>query len=67
MFKLIPGRLGQMVTLVGPNVEPGPKLHRFLPAIGRRRARVAFFVGCVGDAMFRHTHWATLRVLRHNG
>jgi glycolate oxidase iron-sulfur subunit len=28
---------------------------------------VAFFVGCVADAMFRHTHWATLRVLQENG
>ena len=35
--------------------------------MGRKRARVAFFVGCVGDAMFRSTHWATLRVLQHNG
>ncbi len=67
LFKLIPGRLGQMVTLVNPPVDPGPKLPSFLPAIGRRRARVAFFVGCVADAMFRHTHWATLRVLQQNG
>jgi len=67
LFRLIPGRLGQMVTLVGPLVDPGPKLPKFLPAIGRRRARVAFFVGCVADAMFRHTHWATLRVLQENG
>jgi glycolate oxidase iron-sulfur subunit len=67
LFKLIPGRMGQMVTLVNPPMEPGPKLPKFLPAIGRRRARVAFFVGCVADAMFRHTHWATLRVLQHNG
>jgi len=67
LFKLIPGRLGQMVTLVIPPIPPGPKLPKFLPAIGRRRARVAFFVGCVGDAMFRHTHWATLRVLQQNG
>lgn len=67
LFRLIPGRLGQMVTLVGPPIDPGPKLPKFLPAIGRRRARVAFFVGCVADAMFRHTHWATLRVLQENG
>jgi glycolate oxidase iron-sulfur subunit len=67
LFRLLPGRLGQMVTLVPPPVAPGPKLPKFLPAIGRRRARVAFFVGCVADAMFRHTHWATLRVLQHNG
>ena len=67
LFKLIPGRLGQMVTLVGPPVDGGPALPKFLPAIGRPRARVAFFVGCVADAMFRHTHWATLRVLQENG
>ena len=67
LFKLIPGRLGQMVTLVNPPVPPGAKLPKFLPAIGRRRARVAFFVGCVADAMFRHVHWATLRVLQQNG
>jgi glycolate oxidase iron-sulfur subunit len=67
IFRLIPGRLGQMVTLVAPPIDPGPKLPKFLPAIGRRRARVAFFVGCVADAMFRHTHWATLRVLQENG
>jgi glycolate oxidase iron-sulfur subunit len=67
LFKLVPGRLGQMITLVPPPVDPGRKLDGFLPAIGRRRARVAFFVGCVADAMFRHVHWATLRVLQHNG
>ncbi len=67
LFRLIPGRLGQMITLVGPPVDPGKKLPSFLPAVGRRRARVAFFVGCVAEAMFRHTHWATLRVLQENG
>ncbi|MCR4411642.1 MAG: (Fe-S)-binding protein [Thermoguttaceae bacterium] len=67
LFKLVPGRLGHMVTLVGPLVDQGPKLPKFLPAKGRRRARVAFFVGCVAEAMFRHTHWATLRVLQENG
>ncbi|MGO8745212.1 MAG: (Fe-S)-binding protein [Thermoguttaceae bacterium] len=67
LFHLVPGRLGQMITLVGPLADPGPKLPKFLPAIGRRRARVAFFVGCVAEAMFRHTHWATLRVLQENG
>jgi len=67
LLKLIPGRLGRMVPLLPPPVKPGPKLPRFLPAIGRKRARVAFFVGCVADAMFRPTHWSTLRVLQHNG
>lgn len=67
LFRLIPGRLGQMATLVNPPEKGGPKLPSFLPAVGRPRARVAFFVGCVADAMFRHVHWATLRVLQQNG
>jgi glycolate oxidase iron-sulfur subunit len=28
---------------------------------------VALFTGCVGDVMFRHVNWATIRVLQHNG
>jgi glycolate oxidase iron-sulfur subunit len=67
LLRLVPGRVGRMLSLVGPAVEPGPRLPRFLPAVGRRRARVAFFVGCVADAMFRHVHWATLHVLQQNG
>jgi glycolate oxidase iron-sulfur subunit len=67
LLKLIPGRLGRMLPLLPPPVKSGPKLPRFLPAVGRKRARVAFFVGCVADAMFRPTHWATLRVLQQNG
>jgi len=67
LFKLVPGRLGQMATLLGPPVSGGPRLPKFLPAVGRRRARVAFFVGCVADAMYRHVHWATVRVLQQNG
>jgi glycolate oxidase iron-sulfur subunit len=67
LFNLVPGRVGQMITLVPPPTKPAPRLPKFLPAVGRRRARVAFFVGCVADAMFRPTHWATLRVLQQNG
>ena len=67
LLKLIPGRMGRMVTLLPRLKSGGPKLPKFLPAKGRRRARVAFFVGCVADVMFRHTHWATLRVLQENG
>ena len=67
LLRLIPGRLGRMIPLLPPPVRPGTKLPRFLPAVGRKRARVAFFIGCVADAMFRPTHWATLRVLQRNG
>jgi glycolate oxidase iron-sulfur subunit len=46
--------------------EP-PPLPNILPAKGEQRARVAMFIGCVADVMFRHTHWATARVLQENG
>jgi glycolate oxidase iron-sulfur subunit len=67
LFKLIPGRLGRMTPLLPSPVPTAPRLPKFLPAIGRKRARVAFFTGCVADAMFRPTHWSTLRVLQQNG
>ena len=63
----LPGRLKEMATLVNAPPLATPRLPEFLPAKGTRRARVAFFVGCIGDAMFRHVHWATLRVLQENG
>ncbi len=67
MMKLLPGRIGRLVQFLPPPVKQGPRLPKFLPAVGRKRARVAFFTGCVADAMLRHIHWATLRVLQQNG
>lgn len=67
LTKLIPGRLGQLVDMLPPLPKDEPQLPEFLPAIGPRRARVALFTGCVADAMFRSTHWATARVLQQNG
>jgi glycolate oxidase iron-sulfur subunit len=67
LWKLLPPRLGRLATLL-PKLErdPGP-LPALLPAKGPRRARVALFTGCVADAMFRPTNWATARVLQENG
>ncbi len=67
LLNRLPGRLGRVIRLLPPPRKPGPRLPKFLPAIGRKRARVAFFVGCVADSLYRHVHWATLRVLQHNG
>ncbi len=53
-----------MLPPLGKSLPPLPGV---LPAIGPRRARVALFTGCVGDAVFRATHWATARVLQQNG
>lgn len=67
LWKLLPTKLGRLATLL-PTLErdPGP-LPALLPAKGQRRARVALFTGCVADAMFRPTNWATARVLQENG
>ncbi len=67
LTRLLPPRLRRLVEMLPPPVRSGPALPTILPAIGKRRARVALFLGCVADVMFRHTHWATARVLQHNG
>jgi glycolate oxidase iron-sulfur subunit len=67
VFKLLPPRLRQLVEMLPPLEKRLPPLPERLPAIGPRRARVALFTGCVADAIFRGTHWATARVLQHNG
>jgi glycolate oxidase iron-sulfur subunit len=67
LLKLLPLRLRRMQRLL-PKLKPGgSRLPDVLPAVGPRRARVALFTGCVADAVFRHTHWATARVLQKNG
>jgi len=67
MLRLLPARLRQLVQMLPPPGKHEKQLPEFLPAIGRRRARVALFTGCVADVMFRGTHWATARVLQQNG
>jgi glycolate oxidase iron-sulfur subunit len=65
--KLLPGPLRRMYEQL-PRLQPsaGP-LPELLPAIGPRRARVGLFAGCVAQAMFPQTNWATARVLQANG
>jgi glycolate oxidase iron-sulfur subunit len=67
LWRLLPPRLGRLVTLLPPLERPVEPLPTFLPAKGPRRARVALFTGCVADVMFRQTNWATARVLQENG
>jgi glycolate oxidase iron-sulfur subunit len=67
LTKLLPKKLQRMQALL-PKLQGGSKrLPEFLPAIGKRRARVALFTGCVAEALFNETHWATVRVLQQNG
>jgi glycolate oxidase iron-sulfur subunit len=67
LWRLLPARLGRLVTLLPPLKKASPPLPDVLPAKGALRARVALFTGCVADVMFRETHWATARVLQENG
>lgn len=67
LWRLLPPRLGRLVTMLPRLEKPLPGLPEFLAAKGRRRARVALFTGCVGDVLFRQTNWATARVLQENG
>ena len=68
LTRLLPSRLRQLVTML-PDLPaaPRPELPELLPSIGRRRAKVAMFRGCVGDVMFDQTQWATAKVLQQNG
>jgi glycolate oxidase iron-sulfur subunit len=43
------------------------QLGRSFPAIGQRRARVAFFAGCLAQVTFTQLNEATIRVLTANG
>jgi glycolate oxidase iron-sulfur subunit len=65
--RLLPRELQRMVEMLPPPRRDEGPLPEFLPAIGRRRATVALFTGCIGDVMFRHVTWATARVLQRNG
>jgi glycolate oxidase iron-sulfur subunit len=43
------------------------RLGKTFPAVGERRARVAFFAGCVANVTFAELNAATIRVLTANG
>jgi glycolate dehydrogenase iron-sulfur subunit len=44
-----------------------PELGKTFPAVGTRRARVAFFAGCIAQVTFAELNRATIRVLQSNG
>ncbi|MBL8816315.1 MAG: 4Fe-4S dicluster domain-containing protein [Planctomyces sp.] len=67
LTKFLPMRLQRMQQQLPRLRKSLPELPEFLPARGPRRATVGLFIGCVADAMFRHVHWATARVLQENG
>jgi glycolate oxidase iron-sulfur subunit len=67
LTRLLPANLRQLVHMLPPPERNERPLPEFLPAVGKRRATVGLFIGCIGDALFRHVNWATARVLQYNG
>lgn len=67
LLKLLPERLQQMHAMLPRLPARRKAIPEVLPAIGKRRARVALFTGCVASALFHETNWATARVLQLNG
>ncbi len=69
ILKLLPGRLAEVARLA-PRIEKPffyDQLGAVYPAQGERRARVAFFAGCIANLTFARLNEATIRVLTRNG
>ena len=66
LLRLLPRSLRQMHEML-PRLQRHHHLPEVLPAEGPRRARVALFLGCAGDAFLPQTALATARVLQRNG
>src|SRR6185437_15398750 len=67
MGRFLPPSLRRMQDIVPCLAPHYGRLPEHLPAEGKRRARVALFVGCAADAFFPQTTLATARVLQRNG
>ena len=67
LLRLLPRKLQTMHGMLPPLKMHYGSLPELLPAEGKRRARVAMFLGCVADAIYPETQIATARVLQKNG
>ena len=66
-FSLLPRSMREMHGMLPSLRKHYGRLPEFLPAEGKRRARVALFLGCVADAIYPETQYATAKVLQKNG
>jgi glycolate oxidase iron-sulfur subunit len=67
LLKLLPRSMRQMHDMLPSLQRHYGSLPEVLPAEGPRRARVGLFLGCVADAIYPETTYATARVLQKNG
>ncbi len=66
-FNILPKSLRELHDMLPPLKRHYGRLPEVLPAEGKRRARVALFIGCAADAFFPQTTYATAKVLQRNG
>lgn len=66
-YRLLPSSLRQFHDMLPPLKMHYGALPETLFAEGPRRAKVALFTGCAGDAFFPETTVATAKVLQKNG
>lgn len=67
LFKILPRSMRDLHDMLPPMSMHYGKLPEVMPAEGKRRARVALFTGCAGDAFFPETTLNTALVLQKNG
>lgn len=65
--KVLPKELRAPLDLLPASVPAKFEMPSFVPAQGRRRARVAFLAGCAQQVLAPNFNAATLRVLARNG
>jgi glycolate oxidase iron-sulfur subunit len=68
-LRLAPARLRERAALAPrvPSLADRQPLPSLVPAVGERRGRVGFFVGCIMPELFGDVNHATVRVLARNG
>jgi glycolate oxidase iron-sulfur subunit len=67
ILHVLPRSLREMHDMLPPLKRHYGRFLEVLPAEGKKRARVALFLGCVADAIYPETQVATARVLQKNG
>jgi glycolate oxidase iron-sulfur subunit len=65
--RVLPAPLAAMLGLLPGGLPHAERLPEVTPAVGKRRARVAFLLGCVQQVLAPQINAATVRVLARNG
>lgn len=66
-LNFLPGPLKAAEAILPPITPKYRDYNRPAPAIGEKRGKVAFFIGCIQEAFLARVNEATIRVLQRNG